>query len=94
MNFVFDDKSISAMTARYSSRRRYDLLADVQPHLVVGDVEAGQRLIPSISRRISELTRLLSAARRGLKKYAAGGGLPPFGLPPARRQTTPGPFSS
>ena len=44
----------------------------VQPHLVVGDVEAGQVSDPSFLRRIRSLTRSLTTARRDLKTRRRG----------------------
>ena len=44
----------------------------VQPHLVVGDVEAGQSLIPRKLRRIRSLTRSLTTARRVPKNAPPG----------------------
>ena len=60
----------------------------VQPHLVVGDVEAGQMLIPRTLRRISSFTRPLATARRDLKTRRRGA-RPPVGLKPSRRPSTP-----
>src|SRR5882757_1935937 len=57
----------------------------VQPHLVVGDVKAGQISGPSISRRIRHLTRSLTTARPHWplgEKCAAGAGRTSLGLRP------------
>src|SRR6266436_1669199 len=69
----------------------------VQPHLVVGDVKAGQISDPSISRRIRHLTRSLTTARPHSplgEKCAAGAGrtslgLRPRSVPPAPAQSHP-----
>ena len=65
----------------------------VQPHLVVGDVEAGQMLIPQLLRRIRTLPQTCPTARRILKErrrvWPALGRAPPF-----LRHTTHGVVSS
>src|SRR5208282_2180397 len=47
-------------------------VTQVQPHLVVGDVEAGQCLIPQRLRRIITLTQSLTTARRAPKNPPPG----------------------
>ena len=61
----------------------------VQPHLVIGDVEAGQMLIPQLLRRIRTLPQTCPTARRVFKKRrrvrsAVGR------APPSLRQTAHG----
>ena len=63
----------------------------VQPHLVVGDVEAGRRLFLSFMRRIRSLTRSLTTARRKTRRR----GRTAVGrATPSLRQPSPGAFSS
>ncbi len=65
----------------------------VQPHLVVGDVEAGQMLIPQLLRRIRTLPQTCPTARRVSKERRRV--WPAVGrAPPSLRQPTHGAFSS
>jgi hypothetical protein len=64
------------------------------PHLAVGDVEAGQMLIPQSLRRISSLAPSYATARQVLKNLPPGLVCRRSGLSPLLRQPTPGAFSS
>ena len=65
----------------------------VQPHLVVGDVEAGQMLIPQLLRRIRTLPQTCPTARRVFKKrrrvWPAVGRAPPSLVSPHTAQSHP-----
>ena len=54
----------------------------VQPHLMVGDVEAGQCLIPQRSETNQKLDPVAHDRQTGSEKPAAGAGLPSVGLRP------------
>ena len=65
-----------------SNRRVVGLsVTHVQPHLVVGDVQARQNVDPSLARQINNFAQPHPTARRVFKR-AAGGGRSPVGLRP------------